>query len=282
MLQIVYDIKSWISDHAEELHEHTVPKCFKFKLNDEGKATMHYRNWSHERWQGPIVILKSMPHGKPNLVIPSLAKLDLEALKRDILNKYQQNIPQAASDCWRSWLENVEREIAAVPDLYDWLVDTLKIAGKTAPLPLAAQIPNDFLELREREIQPTQEICTGRYRNPREREAPVEMVDDDFLTSLEVGCFVALYFSNHEKEPVIRKVISIEDNYFEVHYWKGTYLGKWSPQHIPRRRAQPWVERLGKTCIVCSSFQLTEDSKLMPSTRNFPKDRYNELKNSGS
>ncbi|PFX12470.1 hypothetical protein AWC38_SpisGene23570 [Stylophora pistillata] len=89
MLQIVYDIKSLISDHAEELHEHTVPKCFKFNLNSEGKATMHYRKWSHERWQGPIVILKSIPHGKPNLVIPSLVKLDLEALKRDILNKYQ-------------------------------------------------------------------------------------------------------------------------------------------------------------------------------------------------
>ena len=54
MLQIVYDIKSWIQDHAEELHEHTVPKCFKFELNDAGKAVMHYRNWSHE----PIVILK--------------------------------------------------------------------------------------------------------------------------------------------------------------------------------------------------------------------------------
>lgn len=74
----------------------------------------------------------------------------------------------------------------------------------------------------------------------------MEMVDDDFLTSLEVGCFVSLYFSNYEKEPVIGKVISIEDNYFEVHYWKGTYLGKWSPQHVPRRRVQPWVERLPK------------------------------------
>ena len=48
----------------------------------------------------------------------------------------------------------------------------------------------------------------------------MEMVDDDFLTSLEVGCFVSLYFSNYEKEPVIGKVISIEDNYFEVHIGK--------------------------------------------------------------
>ena len=36
--------------------------------------------------------------GKPNLVTPSLSKLDLEALKRDIPNKYLQNMPQAASD----------------------------------------------------------------------------------------------------------------------------------------------------------------------------------------
>ena len=36
--------------------------------------------------------------GKPKLVTPSLSKLDLEALKRDIPNKYLQNMPQAASD----------------------------------------------------------------------------------------------------------------------------------------------------------------------------------------
>lgn len=90
----------------------------------------------------------------------------MEALKRDILNKYQQNMPQAASDYWRSWLENVEREIAAAPDHYVWLVDTLKTAGRTAPPPLAAQIPNDLLELKEREIQPTQEIYTGGKEIP--------------------------------------------------------------------------------------------------------------------
>ena len=52
MLKMVYDIKSWISDYCEELHEHTVPKCFKFTLNEDGKA------WSHESWKEPIVMLK--------------------------------------------------------------------------------------------------------------------------------------------------------------------------------------------------------------------------------
>ena len=40
------------------MHVLTVPKCFKIELNDEGKATIHYRNCSHEQWQGPMVILK--------------------------------------------------------------------------------------------------------------------------------------------------------------------------------------------------------------------------------
>ncbi|XP_044182528.1 uncharacterized protein LOC122963224 [Acropora millepora] len=82
MLKIVYDIKLWIADHAEELHEHTVAKCFKFELNEEGKAVMHYRNWIHEQWQGPIVMLKSVPSGKPNLVSPSLA-LRLRGFERE-------------------------------------------------------------------------------------------------------------------------------------------------------------------------------------------------------
>ena len=29
-LMMVYDIRSWIEEYAEELHAHTVPKCFKF------------------------------------------------------------------------------------------------------------------------------------------------------------------------------------------------------------------------------------------------------------
>ena len=57
-MAVVYDIRSWVEDCAEELHAHTVPKCFKFECNDAGKAEMYYRNWSHEEWQGPVIIPK--------------------------------------------------------------------------------------------------------------------------------------------------------------------------------------------------------------------------------
>ena len=72
------------------------------------------------------------------------------------------------------------------------------------------------------------QVYTGRYRTPREREAPIEMVDD-FLSTLQVGCFVAIYFANYDKLPCIGNLIAIEENHFQVHYWKGTYSGKWCP-----------------------------------------------------
>lgn len=30
LLDVVYNIKEWLEPHAEELHYHTEPKCFKF------------------------------------------------------------------------------------------------------------------------------------------------------------------------------------------------------------------------------------------------------------
>ena len=118
---------------------------------------------------------------------------------------------------------------------------------------------------------------TGRYRNPREREDPVQM-SDDFLENLQDGCFVAVFLENYDKMPVIGKVTSVGDTDFQLHYWKGSYGGRWSPQHLPRRKAEPWLEDLPKSCIVCCGFHLTEDSKLMPSTKTFLKNRYTALR----
>lgn len=67
---------------------------------------------------------------------------------------------------------------------------------------------------------------------------------DDFLDKLEVGCFVALFFDNWDKEPVIGRVLSVGEHNFHMHYWRGSYNGKWSPQNIPRRKTEPWLEDL--------------------------------------
>jgi len=60
-LEVMHDIKSWISPHLNELHGHRDPHCFKFVLNDENKCAMYYRNWTSDPWcleDKSIIVLK--------------------------------------------------------------------------------------------------------------------------------------------------------------------------------------------------------------------------------
>ena len=58
MLDAVYNIMEWLVRYAEQLHDHTQPKCYKFIRNGSGKSGMFYQNYSHMPWEGSVVILK--------------------------------------------------------------------------------------------------------------------------------------------------------------------------------------------------------------------------------
>ena len=120
------------------------------------------------------------------------------------------------------------------------------------------------------------QIYTGRYSPPRERENPVETLDD-CLENIEVGKFVAVHLANYDKVPVIGKALEVNEDMLKIHYWKGSCKGKWRPQDVPKRRT-PWVHELPKTGIILCSFSLTEDNKLLPSTRKHLQDEYVKLK----
>ena len=48
MLDAVYNIMEWLVRYAEQLHDHTQPKCYKFIRNASGKCGMFYQNlFSH-------------------------------------------------------------------------------------------------------------------------------------------------------------------------------------------------------------------------------------------
>lgn len=119
------------------------------------------------------------------------------------------------------------------------------------------------------------QIYTGRWRRLEERETPVELIDD-YLKDLEVGCFVAMFFENSDEIPCIGKVLELEEEHFTVHYYKGTYGGKWTPRHVPRKKHVPWNERLPKSCIVCCNFTM-ENDRLEIAFRKFLKERYDYL-----
>ena len=58
MLDAVYNILDGLVCYAEQLHDHTQPKCYKFIRNASGKCGMFYQNYSHMLWEGSVVILK--------------------------------------------------------------------------------------------------------------------------------------------------------------------------------------------------------------------------------
>ena len=58
MLDVVYYIIVWLVCYAEQLHDHTQPKCNKFIRHASGKGGMFYQNYSHMPWKGSVVILK--------------------------------------------------------------------------------------------------------------------------------------------------------------------------------------------------------------------------------
>ena len=58
MLDDVYNIIEWLVRYAEQLHDHTQPKWYKFIRNASGKCGMFYQNYSHMQWEGSVVILK--------------------------------------------------------------------------------------------------------------------------------------------------------------------------------------------------------------------------------
>ena len=90
---------------------------------------------------------------------------------------------------------------------------------------------------------------------------------------------VAVFIENYDKYPVIGKVLAADEaaDDFEIHYWKGTYKGKWKPQHVPRKLDVPWTDKLPKSCILCYNFAFTDESKLLPSTRKFLENKYKEV-----
>ena len=95
------------------------------------------------------------------------------------------------------------------------------------------------------------QIYTGSNKDPKQRAAAIEL-DADNLANIQEGCLVAMYFDNWNKDPVIGEVFDVEDEHFLVHYWKGTYNVKWSPQQIHMKRSEPWLERLPKTFLLSS------------------------------
>lgn len=86
-MESMFDVRSWIEPHLNEIHGHRDPHCFKFLLNEENKAVMYFRNWTSNSWcpqEKATIVLKSLPEDIPQFAIPSLLKV--EPVKLEVLD----------------------------------------------------------------------------------------------------------------------------------------------------------------------------------------------------
>ncbi|XP_068670249.1 uncharacterized protein [Montipora foliosa] len=143
LLDIVFDVKEWSSPHANELHSHTHPKCFKFVRNEGGSCVMFYRNYSHMKWEGPQQLLKSMPTSKPNLIQPSLSKIYADALRRDV-RKFQDNYPKGVFEAWSQWVQNINKRLQ-LPTEWEWPLDILQNCDKLMPAIQDVALPGHLI-----------------------------------------------------------------------------------------------------------------------------------------
>ena len=79
-LQVVHDVKIWLTPFIEPLHGHSTPHCFKFTLNGSEQAVMHYKNWSSDLWSKEGLVLLKVGfdvHNKSQCKVNSVSLLIL-------------------------------------------------------------------------------------------------------------------------------------------------------------------------------------------------------------
>lgn len=99
---------------------------------------------------------QTLPTGKPNLVKPTLDKVELEALRKD-LKKFEENYPARVSRAWTKWVQDVDK-LLELPVSWDWPLDILMTCSKVRPATEDVTIPAHLQALRDKETQETQQV----------------------------------------------------------------------------------------------------------------------------
>lgn len=119
-------------------------------------------------------------------------------------------------------------------------------------------------------------MYTGPYVPPR-KQAAIPTAVDNHLDALKVGVFVAIALEKYKKVPVLGKVLWVNEDSFQIKYYKGTWRTSWCPWMISA--TETWKNVLPKTCILLVDFQLDSSNKLESETIKYLRDKYKSLKN---
>ena len=112
----IYNVKTWLRPFVPSLKHHSNPHAFRFKMKENGEVEMSYipfaksgrKQWLPE--EGPIVLLKQVPPGKPSVIKPDMKKCPSVEVIKDSVEKLGVRMSSAQLDWWRKMAEDEERK----------------------------------------------------------------------------------------------------------------------------------------------------------------------------
>jgi hypothetical protein len=196
LLEHIFDVKTWISGHLFQLHNHSHPHIFRFKSGESGEVVMHYKDWSASTWepQGngiqlfkvyivvahnfenymPIKLTymflcpQSTPIGSPSLIKPSLDRLDFTKLSAHArCYRQKAGISEEDQAWWMGYLDSLEgfcqnyRTQSALPIWpLEQLAANATVTVEIGPLQSPSVAPPEYLlSLQRKEAGPHPEVC---------------------------------------------------------------------------------------------------------------------------
>ena len=89
---------------------------------------------------------------------PTLNKIDVEALKRD-LKKFEENYPVRVSRAWAQWLQDIDK-LLELPNHWEWPLEILQRCSRVPRLVNEdISIPDHLQAMRDKETVETQQVC---------------------------------------------------------------------------------------------------------------------------
>ena len=162
LITFMYDVKEWlegcaISNLSGHIHQHQ----FKLVRGPDGKARLFYKKWSTTpTWSPPegIALLQKTPSGKPNLVVPDVAKLNIPKLKQDI-PRYSLHFDPPTTKWWEDFIKNGGPVQSENPQ---WVLPSLRRQPENNAEEISAvtsDIQDTLLKLVEREEREVEVIA---------------------------------------------------------------------------------------------------------------------------
>ena len=113
----IYDVKTWLRDSTSKFQHHSHPHAFRFKLNDNGDVEMTYRPWAkaeRKEWlpkEGPFIILRDIPPGKPAVLKPDLKKCPTIKIMKDSVEKLKIRMTTEEREWWEKMIREEEERV---------------------------------------------------------------------------------------------------------------------------------------------------------------------------